>query len=102
MKKISINTVSGLSLILVGLTACVTPPPYMEANFGGAVEMAKGQQTMNPDASLNTHAVKGIDGQAGDASFDSYRNSFINRESAPRGSQLSIGTSGGGSSSGAR
>jgi len=103
MKKISINMVPGLPLILIGLTACVaTPPPYMDANFGGAVEMAKGQQTMNPDASLNTHAVDGIDGQAGDASFDSYRDSFINPKATPRGSGLSIGSSGGGSSSGGR
>jgi hypothetical protein len=103
MKKISFNAASGLPLIVIGLTACVaSPPPYMDANFGGAVEMAKGQQTMNPDASLNTHAVEGIDGQAGDASFDSYRDSFINPKSAPRGSGLNIGTSGGGSSSGGR
>jgi len=87
--------------MLMGLAACVSPPAYMEANFGVATETAKAQQTMNPDASLNTHAVKGIDGQAGDASFDSYRKSFANPKPAPRSSGLNVGTSGG-SSSGAR
>lgn len=96
MKKISITAVLGLSVMLIALTACVSPPRHLEANFGVAVEMAKGQQTMNPDASLNTHAVKGIDGQAGDAGFDSYRDSFINPKAAPRGSRLEIGTTGGG------
>lgn len=96
MNKIANKKIVVLSFIVAGLTACVSPSQHMEANFGNAVEMAKGQQTMNPDASLNTQAVKGIDGQAGDASFDSYRDSFINPKGAPRGSRLDVGTTGGG------
>jgi type IV pilus biogenesis protein CpaD/CtpE len=77
------------------LSACVaSPPPYMDAKFGESVEMAKAQQTANPDASLDTTAVVGIDGQAGDAAFDNYRDSFINRPTPSRG-VVDIGTSGG-------
>jgi len=82
-----------ISLALL-LTACVaSPPPYMDARFGDAVEMAKAQQTANPDASRNTAPVVGIDGQAGDAAFDNYRDSFINRPAATSGA-LNVGTTG--------
>ena len=91
--KIEFNVLLLLQLFL--LTACVaSPPPYMDAKFGEAVEMAKAQQTANPDASLDTTAVIGIDGQAGDAAFDNYRDSFINRPAPSRG-VVDIGTSGG-------
>jgi hypothetical protein len=85
-----------ISLVCL-LTACVaSPPPYMDARFGDAVEMAKAQQTANPDASRNTTPVVGIDGQAGDAAFDNYRDSFINRPAATSGA-LNVGTTGGSS-----
>jgi len=86
-----------VSLVSLGflLTACVaSPPPYMDAKFGEAFEMVKAQQTANPDASLNTTPVVGIDGQAGDAAFDSYRNSFITPPAATSRA-LNVGTSGG-------
>lgn len=93
--KIKFNLLILLPVFL--LVACVaSPPPYMDAKFGEAVEMAKAQQTANPDASLNTTAVIGIDGQAGDAAFDNYRDSFINRPAPSRGI-VDVGTSGGSS-----
>ena len=105
MKRLSIKTVLGLLLILVMLTACVTsPPPRLDAKFGEAMDMAKAQQTLNPDASLNTEPAMGIDGLAGDASFDNYRNSFINRPTQTRGG-IGFGSSSssaGGNSSGGR
>ena len=103
MKRLSIKNVLGLSLMLLMLTACVTsPPPRLDAKFGEAIDMAKAQQTLNPDASLNTEAAMGIDGMAGDAGFDNYRNSFINRPAQSRGGIGfgSGGGSGGGASSG--
>ena len=79
MSKLSIKAVLGMSLMLFILTGCVTsPPPRLDAKFGEALEMAKAQQTLNPDASLNTEPVEGIDGPAADAGFDNYRDSFIN------------------------
>lgn len=102
MKRLPIRNVLGLLLILTMLTACVTsPPPRLDAKFGEAVDMAKAQQTLNPDASLNTVPAMGIDGLAGDAGFDNYRNSFINRPAQTRGG-IGFGSSGsgGGNSSG--
>ena len=100
MKRLSIKNVLGLLLILTMLTACVaSPPPRMDAKFGEAIDMAKAQQTLNPDASLNTEPAMGIDGLAGDAGFDNYRNSFINRSAQTRGG-VGFGSSGSGGGGG--
>lgn len=94
MAIIGIKTKLSLLAAVFVLTACVTsPPPYMDARFGDAVEMSKAQQTANPEASLDTTPVQGIDGQAGDAAFDGYRDSYINRPAPSRGI-INIGTSG--------
>jgi hypothetical protein len=66
------------SLILValtGLAACTTTTPNLDRNFGQAVNQAKAQQTINPDASLNTDPVAGLDGVAADAAIDNYTKS---------------------------
>ncbi|MDP1549295.1 MAG: tRNA dimethylallyltransferase [Nitrosomonas sp.] len=95
MSKFSIKTTLCLPITILVMTACVTSPPKrLDAKFGNALDMAKAQQTMNPDASLNPAPVKGIDGQAGDAIFDNYRESYINRPMPARGA-LDVGTSGG-------
>jgi hypothetical protein len=100
MKRLSIKNVSGLPLMLVLLAACATSPyPRVDAEFGQAVDMAKAQQTLNPDASLNTEPVVGIDGIASDAGFDNYRNSFINRPATTTGG-TEFGSGGEGSSGG--
>lgn len=97
MKKSHFNTTLYLPIMLLALTACVThPPKRMDSRFGNAVGMAKAQQTVNPDASLDTAPVRGVDGQAGDAMIDNYRESFIDRPAPARGA-LDVGTSGGSS-----
>ncbi|CAE6494177.1 conserved hypothetical protein [Nitrosomonas nitrosa] len=88
----------GLLLSLVILAGCTPITPRWDARFGDAVGIAKAQQTINPEASLNTEPVKGIDGQAGDAVFDNFRDSFRNPQPPMRG-VLNLGT-GGGSSQG--
>lgn len=89
--------VAAIAISMLALTACVTSPPKrLNEKFGMAFESAKAQQTANPDASSNTAAVMGVDGQAGDAMFDNYRNSYINRQ-APSQGIINIGTTGGGS-----
>ncbi len=81
-------------IAILSFTACVaSPPPHLDAKFGEAVETAKAQQTVNPDASLDTAALQGVDGQAGDAIFDNYRDSFINRPTTTKG-PLNVGTTG--------
>ena len=67
------------SLIFVslaaGLAACTTLTPNLDRDFGQAVNQAKAQQTLNPDASLNTDPVAGLDGVAADAAIDNYTKS---------------------------
>lgn len=97
MKKLPARMFLCLPVILLALTACVTSPPKrLDARFGNALGMAKAQQTANPDASLDTAPVRGVDGQAGDAMIDNYRESYINRPAPARGA-LDVGTSGGSS-----
>lgn len=102
MKTTSIKDILGrLSTTLaVALTACVPASPRLDATFGTAVNMARAQQTANPDASHNTDAVKGIDGQAGDAAVDNYRESFVNPRLAPTGGLVNGGTGRAGSGGG--
>ena len=65
-----------LSLTLValsaGLAACTNLTPNLDRNFGQAVNQAKAQQTVNPDASRNTDPVAGMDGKAAQAVIDTY------------------------------
>lgn len=95
MNTVNARTIVGVLLISYFTVACVTSPPKrLDSRFGNAIGMAKAQQTMNPEASLNTQAVRGVDGQAGDAMIDNYRDSFINRPAPARGA-LNVGTTGG-------
>ncbi len=87
--------------LAVALTACVPTAPRLDAAMGMAVNTARAQQTANPDASRND-PVKGIDGQAGDAAVDNYRESFVNPRPALSGGIVNVGSgrAGGGSGSG--
>jgi hypothetical protein len=82
-----------LMLTLGGVTACAPVTPRLDAHFGEAVGVARAQQTVNPEASLNTEPLEGIDGQAGDAMVDNYRNSFRNPQPPSRGA-IDVGTTG--------
>jgi len=68
---------SSLTGVLAG---CATPPetttPYLDKHFGQAVNMAKAQQTLNPDASRNTDPVSGISGKEGNLIIDAYHESL--------------------------
>ena len=63
-----------LAALTAGLAACSTTP-NLDRNFGQAVNQAKAQQTINPDASLNTDPVAGLDGVAANAAIDNYTKS---------------------------
>lgn len=47
-----------------------------EEGFGDTVRAARAQQIVNPDASRNTVAAKGVDGPAAKATIDRYQKSF--------------------------
>lgn len=68
--------------------------PEWDAHFGEAVNMAKAQQTINPNASQNRDPVKGIDGRAARESIERYEASFT--KPPPPANVFSIGVSGGG------
>jgi hypothetical protein len=62
--------------ILATLAGCVSPAPYVESHIGFAVNAAKAQQTINPDASKNPDPVAGIDGRAAKSAVERYEDSF--------------------------
>lgn len=68
---------------------CAAPSPYFDEQLGLAVNAAKAQQTLNPDASRNADPVAGIDGAAADHAVDEYHNSF--KAPAPTFPVINIG-----------
>ena len=90
-----------LVTLAAALTACVPTAPRLDSQLGMAVSMARARQTANPNASQND-PVKGIDGQAGDAAFDNYRESFMKPQPSLWGGVINIGTGRAGSGVGGR
>ena len=72
--KTTLHTLILLALT-TGLAACTTTTPNFDSSFGNAVNQAKAQQTLNPDASLNADPVAGLDGVAANAAIDNYTKS---------------------------
>ncbi|ARO86320.1 tRNA dimethylallyltransferase [Nitrosospira lacus] len=106
MKTTSLKNIPGrLPVILIAIltTACVPITPRLDAQFGSSVAIARTQQTANPEPSRKD-PVQGIDGQAGDAALDNYRESFVNPRPALSGGVVNVGSgragSGGGGGSG--
>jgi outer membrane murein-binding lipoprotein Lpp len=73
------------------LAGCVAPTPHLDEKFGEAVNTAKAQQTINPDASRNTNPVAGIDGQAANAAIDRYHKSYERPAAQPSAFTIGIG-----------
>lgn len=94
-----INHFSLLALLMACLAGCATSStPQLDNTFGDAVNAAKAQQTLNPDASQNTQSVDGMDGKAANATIDRYHQSF---EKPPAtGNVFNIGVGGGSGSTG--
>ena len=74
--------------------ACIATSPRLDARFGDAVNIAKAQQTLNPDASKNRNIVAGIDGKAAQEAMLRYRETFKNPP--PPANVFTIGVSSGG------
>lgn len=72
--KTTISTLM-LAVLAAALAGCASTTPNLDRNFGQAVNQAKAQQTLNPDASLNTDPVAGLDGVAANAAIDNYTKS---------------------------
>lgn len=83
-----------LCAVLAALAGCASnPTPVLDSNFGVAVNTAKAQQTINPDAAKNTDPVRGIDGIAAKDSMERYHDSF--KAPPPTFNVINIGTGGG-------
>lgn len=82
------------------LTACGSTPtqtrtPHLDTQFGNAVEMARAQQTLNPDASQNRDPVQGIDARAAREAVERYEASFQKPLPQPNIFGIGVGGSGG-------
>lgn len=94
-----IGQLSQLLAALLGaaaLAACAPVTPQLNSKFGDAVNQAKAQQTINPDASMDTDPVAGIDGPSANAAIKNYQKSFEKPATVAPVFTLGIGTSGGG------
>jgi hypothetical protein len=87
-------------LIAAGLVGCVNPAPVLDDNFGNAVNAAKAQQTMNPDAALSAAPPDGIGGQPANAAIDRYHRSFERPPTTPNVFTIGVGSGGAAGSSG--
>lgn len=77
MRATQFNTILMLTVLVPLFAGCASSAtPKIDASFGDAVNAAKAQQTMNPEASQNMEAVTGIDGEAANAAIDRYHKSF--------------------------
>ena len=89
------NTLSKLlaASTVVLVSSCATPPdtttPHLDRHFGQAVNMAKAQQTLNPDASRNTDPVTGMSGKEGNLVIDAYHDTL--KAPPPPATVISIG-----------
>ena len=71
---------------------CLGKSPRLDARFGDSVNVAKAQQTLNPDASKNRNVVAGMDGKSAQETMVRYRESFKNPP--PPANVFTIGVSG--------
>lgn len=83
-----------LAITLVGtafiLPACTQIAPRMDSKFGDAVNIAKAQQTMNPDASAKRDVTR-IDGNAAKSVYDNYQKGVKTPEKQPSAFTIGIG-----------
>lgn len=79
--------------LLTALSGCAAPTPELDSHFGDAVNAAKAQQTLNPDASQNTAPVTGMDGKAANAAVDRYEKTFEKPPVSENIFNIGVGTS---------
>jgi hypothetical protein len=99
IKPVSLKWILSVLLATV-VTGCATPTPKLDDNFGNAVNAAKAAQIINPDASLNTDPVAGLDGQAADAAMSRYHRSFVQPATTPNVFNIGVSSGASGMTSG--
>ncbi len=86
-------------LMAVGLVGCVNQSPKVDDSFGNAVNAAKAQQIINPDAGLAAAAPDGVSGPAANSTIDRYHRSFQVPPAATNVFTIGVGSSSGGATS---
>jgi hypothetical protein len=70
----------GIHIVVVAAMAvfpgCTCEKSNLTANWGRSFEMAKYNQTLNPEAGKNLEPVEGLNGWAADAVMAGYQDSF--------------------------
>ncbi len=89
MKIFKANTL--LLLAFFAIAGCANKPTYLDQHFGEAVNAAKAQQIINPDAPQAIYTIGGVDGQAANASIDRYHKSFMTPPASAPASAFTIG-----------
>lgn len=92
MKQLK-NTSRGLValLALTAITGCASTTPTLDHNFGLAVQAARAQQTINPEASRTTAAMTGHDAKAAAGAIKLYQESFEKPAAEGAGTTINIG-----------
>jgi PBP1b-binding outer membrane lipoprotein LpoB len=86
---------------LIVLAGCVSSPaPFLDAHFGDAVNSAKAQQIINPEASLNADPAAGVGGKAADAAINRYHRSFVQPAVTPNVFNIGVSSGAGGMTGG--
>jgi hypothetical protein len=76
MARTSYSYVIAAALCAGALAGCATQTPALDEQFGSAVRQSIAQQTLYPDAAARHETVNGIDGAAGTAIVERYREGF--------------------------
>jgi len=93
MKSTTLKFMLAASLVSTMLTAgCAATTPNLDQKFGEALNIAKAQQIINPDASQNTNPVYGVDGQAANAAINRYHRSYERPPAQPNVFTIGVGT----------
>jgi PBP1b-binding outer membrane lipoprotein LpoB len=101
MESIMMKPIFMAFVVSIVLTGCASSSaPNLDAHFGEAVNAAKAQQIINPDASLNTDPVAGVDGKAADGAMNRYHRSFVQPVATPNVFTIGVGSGAGGMTGG--
>lgn len=65
---------TGMIALLLASAACA--PSRVAMDYGTSFNLAKFNQTLNPEASKNLESATGLDGEAAKATIEKYRTGF--------------------------
>lgn len=75
----------------------MTTTPVYDAHFGEAVRTVRAMQTLNPNASMNTDPVTGVDARSATYALDRYNSSYRSPRTDGNDFVIGVGNSSSGS-----